>query len=147
MSTGGSPLRSRQRAEAARFRLDDGPRIARCKAYSRHRTPGYKPGATRPQQAESSAIRLCHAGTERALCQRRGNGMRGTVLLGVILLIAGLAGLAWPVITYTKTEKVVDIGPVEVTAEREKHVPVPPIVGGLAAVAGVVIIVAGSRKP
>jgi hypothetical protein len=73
--------------------------------------------------------------------------MRGTVLLGIILLVAGLAGLVWPAITYTKTEKVVDIGPVEVTAEREKRLPVPPIVGGLAAVAGVVIIVAGSRKP
>ena len=73
--------------------------------------------------------------------------MRGTVLFGVILLVAGLAGLAWPVISYTKTEKVVDLGPIEVTAEREKHVPVPPIVGGLAAVAGLVIIVASSRKP
>jgi hypothetical protein len=73
--------------------------------------------------------------------------MRGMKLLGVILLVAGLAGLAWPVISYTKTEKVVDLGPVEVTAEREKHVPVPPIVGGLAAVAGLVIIVASSRKP
>jgi uncharacterized membrane protein HdeD (DUF308 family) len=73
--------------------------------------------------------------------------MRGTVLLGVILLVAGLAGLAWPVISYTKTEKVVDLGPIEVTSEREKHLPVPPIVGGLAAVAGVVIIVTSSRKP
>jgi hypothetical protein len=72
--------------------------------------------------------------------------MKGTMLLGVILLVAGLAGLAWPVISYTTTETVVDIGPVEVTAEREKHVPVPPIVGGLAAVAGVVILVAGNRK-
>ena len=72
--------------------------------------------------------------------------MRGTMLLGVILLVAGLAGLAWPVISYTKTEKVVDIGPIEVTAEREKRVPVPPIVGGLAAVAGLVIIVTSSRN-
>ena len=71
--------------------------------------------------------------------------MRGTMLLGVILLVAGLAGLAWPVISYTKTEKVVDIGPIEVTAEREKRVPVPPIVGGLAAAAGLVIIVTSSR--
>ena len=68
-------------------------------------------------------------------------------MLGALLLIAGLVGLASPMITYTKTEKVVDIGPVEVTAEREKHVPLPPIVGGLAAIAGLVIIVAGSRKP
>jgi hypothetical protein len=67
------------------------------------------------------------------------------MLLGVILLVAGLAGLAWPVISYTKTEKVVDIGPIEVTAEREKRVPVPPIVGGIAAVAGLVIIVTSSR--
>jgi uncharacterized membrane protein HdeD (DUF308 family) len=73
--------------------------------------------------------------------------MKGTVLLGVILLIAGLVGLASPMVSYTKTEKVVDLGPVEVTAERQKHVPVPPLVGGLAAVAGLVIIVAGSRKP
>jgi UDP-N-acetylmuramyl pentapeptide phosphotransferase/UDP-N-acetylglucosamine-1-phosphate transferase len=68
------------------------------------------------------------------------------MLLGVILLVAGLAGLAWPVISYTKTEKVVDLGPIEVTAEHQKHVPVPPIVGGLAAVAGLVIIVTSGRK-
>jgi hypothetical protein len=69
------------------------------------------------------------------------------MILGVILLVAGLSGLVGPVISYTTTEKVVDIGPVEVTAERKKRVPVPPIVGGLAAVAGIVIIVAASRKP
>jgi len=68
------------------------------------------------------------------------------MLLGVILLVAGLAGLAWPVISYTKTEKVVDLGPIEVTAQHQKHVPVPPIVGGLAAVAGLVIIVTSGRK-
>jgi hypothetical protein len=73
--------------------------------------------------------------------------MRGLMALGVILLIAGLVGLALPVISYTTTEKVVDIGPVEVTADREKHVPVPPLVGGLAALAGLVIIVAAARKP
>jgi uncharacterized membrane protein HdeD (DUF308 family) len=73
--------------------------------------------------------------------------MRGIVLLGVILLIAGLVGLASPMIRYTKTDKVVDLGPIEVTAQHEKRVPLPPIVGGLAAVAGLVIIVAGSRKP
>jgi hypothetical protein len=72
--------------------------------------------------------------------------MRGLMVLGVILLIAGLVGLAIPVISYTKTEKVVDLGAVEVTADREKRVPVPPLVGGLAAVAGIVMIVAGARK-
>ena len=73
--------------------------------------------------------------------------MRGTVLLGVVLLIAGLAALAWPVISYTKTDKVVDVGPIEVTAQHQKHVPVPPILGGLAAAAGAAIIVAAGRRP
>jgi hypothetical protein len=73
--------------------------------------------------------------------------MRGMILLGVFLLVAGLIGLASPMISYTKTDKVVDLGPIEVTAEREKRVPVPPIVGGLAAVAGLIIIVTANRKP
>jgi len=73
--------------------------------------------------------------------------MRGMILLGVFLLVAGLVGLASPMIRYTTTDKVVDLGPVEVTAEREKRVPVPPIVGGLAAVAGLIIIVTANRKP
>jgi hypothetical protein len=68
------------------------------------------------------------------------------MLIGVILLLAGLAGLAWPVISYTKTDKVVDLGPIEVTAQHQKRVPVPPIVGGLAAVAGLVLIVTSGRK-
>ena len=72
--------------------------------------------------------------------------MRGTMWLGILLLLAGLAGLAWPVISYTEKDKVVDIGPVEVTTEKERHVPIPPIAGGLAAAAGVVLMLAGGRK-
>ena len=72
--------------------------------------------------------------------------MRGTMLLGILLLLAGLAGLAWPVISYTERDKVVDIGPVEVTTEKERRVPIPPIAGGLAAAAGVVLMVTGARK-
>ena len=72
--------------------------------------------------------------------------MRGTMLLGILLLLAGLAGLAWPVISYTERDKVVDIGPVEITTEKERNVPIPPIAGGLAAAAGVVLMVAGARR-
>ena len=67
--------------------------------------------------------------------------MRGLVLVGVLLIVGGLAALTWPVISYNRTEKVVDLGPVEVTANREHHVPVPPLVGGLAIAAGLVLIV------
>ncbi len=72
--------------------------------------------------------------------------MRGLVLIGVLLLVGGLAMLAWPAITYTRTEKVVDLGPVEVTAERQRRIPLSPVAGGLAAVAGLVLIVSNRRK-
>ena len=72
--------------------------------------------------------------------------MRGTMLIGILLLICGLAALAWPAISYTDRDKVVDIGPVEVTTTKTKHVPIPPVVGGLAAAAGVVLMISGGRR-
>jgi len=71
--------------------------------------------------------------------------MKGLMLVGVLLIVAGLAGLTWPVISYTRTEKVVDIGPVEVTADKTRHVPVPPLVGGLAVAAGLILVVSSRR--
>ena len=71
--------------------------------------------------------------------------MRGLVLVGVLLILGGLAALTWPVISYTRTEKVVDLGPVEVTADRERRVPVPPLVGGLAVAAGLILVVSSRR--
>jgi len=50
------------------------------------------------------------------------------------------------VISYTRTEKVVDIGPVEVTADKTRHVPVPPLVGGLAVAAGLILVVSSRRN-
>jgi UDP-N-acetylmuramyl pentapeptide phosphotransferase/UDP-N-acetylglucosamine-1-phosphate transferase len=72
--------------------------------------------------------------------------MRGLVLVGVLLIVAGLAALTWPVISYTRTEKVVDLGPIEVTADRERRVPVPPLVGGLAVAAGLILVVSSRRN-
>ena len=71
--------------------------------------------------------------------------MRGLVLVGVLLILGGLAALTWPVISYTRTEKVVDLGPVEVTADRKHRVPVPPLVGGLAVAAGLILVVSSRR--
>ncbi len=65
--------------------------------------------------------------------------------LGTILIILGIALLVWTGFTYTKKEKVIDAGPIQVTADREKTVNWPPYVGGVVLIAGVVIFV-GSRK-
>ena len=73
--------------------------------------------------------------------------MRGIMILGVVLIVLGVVALAWQGITYTKKEKVVDIGPLKVEAEREKTIPLPPILGGVAVAAGVVLVVVGSRRP
>ena len=72
--------------------------------------------------------------------------MRGMMILGIVLLVAGLAALAWPAITYTETETVVDIGPLEVTTQETARIPLPPILGGAAAAAGVALIALGGRR-
>ena len=66
--------------------------------------------------------------------------------IGIVLIVLGVAALAYQGFTYTSREKVVDIGPLHATADREKTVPLPPIVGGVAVASGVVLLVLGARK-
>ena len=73
--------------------------------------------------------------------------MRGLVVLGIVLLLGGLGALIWPAITYTKTEKAIDIGPVEVQTQRKESIPLPPIAGIAAIAAGVTLIIVGRRRP
>jgi len=54
--------------------------------------------------------------------------------------------LAYQGFNYTKQEKVLDVGPIHATAEEQKHVSIPPILGALALVGGIVLVVAGTRK-
>lgn len=65
--------------------------------------------------------------------------------LGVILIALGLFGLAWGGFTYTTREKVVDIGPIHATRDRTHDVPLPPIAGAVALIAGIVLLVAGKK--
>ena len=69
-----------------------------------------------------------------------------TRTVGIILIVLGIVALIFQGITYTKKEKVLDIGPIEATAKKEKHIPLPPVLGGIALVGGVVLLVAGSKK-
>jgi hypothetical protein len=67
-------------------------------------------------------------------------------IVGIVLIVIGLISLALGGISYTTKEKVVDLGPIQATAERHKTIPLPPLLGGLALAGGVVLLIAGSRK-
>jgi uncharacterized membrane protein len=72
--------------------------------------------------------------------------VRGTTnIVGIILIILGVLALAYQGFTYTTQEKVAQIGDVKITADKEKSVYFPPIMGGAAVVAGVVLVLIGRR--
>ena len=66
-------------------------------------------------------------------------------IAGMILIALGLFGLAWGGFTYTTREKVVDIGPIHATREKTHSVPLPPIAGRVAVLAGVALLFAGKK--
>jgi hypothetical protein len=66
--------------------------------------------------------------------------------LGIVLIVIGVVSLAIGGISYTTREKVLDIGPIQATAERHKRIPLPPLLGGLALAGGIVLVVVGGRK-
>jgi hypothetical protein len=71
--------------------------------------------------------------------------MRPLAMLGIVLIVLGAVALAYQGITYTTNEKVVDLGPLKVEAKKEKTIPLPPVLGGVAIVVGLVLLIASSR--
>jgi hypothetical protein len=67
-------------------------------------------------------------------------------LLGIILVVLGVLALAYQGIQYTTKEKILDIGSLKITADSKKTIPLPPIVGGIALIAGIALILADRRK-
>ena len=72
--------------------------------------------------------------------------MKSTSLLGIVLIVLGGLALAYQGFNYTRQEKVLDVGPIHATAERQERVSIPPILGGLALVAGIVLLVYGGKR-
>lgn len=66
--------------------------------------------------------------------------------LGILFLVVGIIMLIWTGFSYTRREKVVDAGPVHISADKQKTVSWPPYAGGILALAGVVMLVTGSSK-
>jgi hypothetical protein len=72
--------------------------------------------------------------------------MKPLMVTGIVLILLGIFALSYDRISYTTKEKIVDIGPLEATAEKEKSIPLPPILGGLALVAGVGMVAVGYKS-
>lgn len=72
--------------------------------------------------------------------------MKAYTMIGIILIVIGVIAFAYQGITYTTKEKVVDVGPIHLTADKTKTIPLTPVVGAIALAGGVALVVTGSRK-
>jgi uncharacterized membrane protein HdeD (DUF308 family) len=72
--------------------------------------------------------------------------MKPIAVLGVILIIIGVVALAYQGISYTKKDKVVDLGPLKVETEKKETIPLPPVLGVVAIVGGIVLIAVSARR-
>ena len=74
----------------------------------------------------------------------RSGGM--VMLVGIALIVLGVVALAYQGITYTTREKIIDIGPITATKEKKETIPLSPVLGGAALVAGVVLVAVAARR-
>lgn len=72
--------------------------------------------------------------------------MNSLKMIGIILIVIGVIAFAFQGITYTTHKKVIDLGPIQATAEQKKTIPLPPVLGALALVGGIALLVVGGKK-
>jgi uncharacterized membrane protein YidH (DUF202 family) len=73
--------------------------------------------------------------------------MKTRTLIASTLILIGVVALIYEGITYTTTEKAIDLGPLKVTTEQRHTIPLPPIVGGIAIISGIMMFAAGGKGP
>ncbi len=72
--------------------------------------------------------------------------MSRLTIIGLICILSGIFVFAYPMMTYTQPEKIAEIGDVKITANTERTIVFPPVLGGALLVAGLVLVIVGSRK-
>jgi hypothetical protein len=72
--------------------------------------------------------------------------MKPATLIGIVLIVLSIVSFGYQEITYTKREKVVDIGPLQATTEKKETIPLPPVFGAMALVGGIALVVVGSKN-
>ena len=71
--------------------------------------------------------------------------MRLLILLGVVLIVGGIVGLTTRFVSFTQEETVARVGPLEITKQEEKRIPIPEIAAVIALIAGIALVMAGTR--
>ena len=69
--------------------------------------------------------------------------MKTPVIIGILLIVIGIASFAYQSFSYTTTEKAIDLGPIQVTTEKQHTIPLPPVIGAVALIGGVLLLLKG----
>lgn len=66
-------------------------------------------------------------------------------VIGIVLIVLGLVGVIYGGVSWTKRETILDAGPLEIQTTKRETVPLPPIIGALLMVGGVVLVMKGGK--
>ena len=72
--------------------------------------------------------------------------MKTQSIVGILLIIVGVVAFAYQGFSYTTTEKAIDLGPIQVTSEKTHTFPLPPVVGGIALVGGILLLITAGKR-
>jgi hypothetical protein len=72
--------------------------------------------------------------------------MKPATLVAIVLIVLGVLALAYQGITYTTREKILDLGPLKASVDKQKTIPLPPILGAVALAGGVVLLVVANKR-
>ena len=71
--------------------------------------------------------------------------MKQATIWAILLIVIGVVAFAYQGISFKTREKAVDLGPLQVTTEKTRNIPIPPIVGAIALIGGVVLLVRNNK--
>ena len=72
--------------------------------------------------------------------------MKTATLVGILLIVLGVVTFVYQGISYTTREKVFELGPLHAEKETTKTIPLPPVLGGIALVGGIVLVIVGAKR-
>ncbi len=72
--------------------------------------------------------------------------MKPTIVIAILLIVLGVFAFAYQGFSYTTTEKAIDLGPIQVTTEKTHSFPLPPVVGGIALVGGILLLITARKR-